>query len=112
MSFIKRDIDILFFEKYIDYYHSKQGAQIFIHFNNTSKKIERFKYGYLANNTKFIIYFSFFGTETIGLKEIKNYGVFTFSHQKVLIIHNDTGLYAPEIKNSKDITKVYKKKLL
>lgn len=52
---------------------------------------------YLANKTNFIIYFSFFDTGTIGLKEIQNYWVFTFSHQRDLIIHNDTGLYVPEL---------------
>ena len=115
-DFIKRDIDILFFEKYADFDHSKQGAQLFNLFNNTSKKIERLKYGsytkekmeYLANNTKFIIYFSFFDTGAIGLKEIQNYGVFTFSHQSDLIIHNDTGLYVPELTNIKDMSQAYK----
>ena len=98
-AFVKRDIDILFFEKYKDLDRIQQGAQIFNLFNNASKKIERLKYGsytkekmeYLANNTKFIIYFSFFETCEIGLKEIQNYRVFTFSHQRDLIIHNDTG---------------------
>ena len=114
--FIKRDIDILFFEKYKDLDHSRQGAQIFNLFNNASKKIERLKYGsytkekmeYLANNTKFIIYFSFFDTGAIGLKEIQNYGVFAFSHQKDLIIHNDTGLYVPELADNKNMSQAYK----
>ena len=34
----------------------------------------------LANNSKFIVYFSFFDTGAIDLKEIQNHGVFTFSH--------------------------------
>ena len=63
---------------------------------------------YLANNSKFIIYFSFFDTGAIGLKEIQNYGVFAFSHQKDLIIHKDTGFYVPELANKKDINKAYK----
>lgn len=83
---------------------------------NSSKKIERLKYGnytkkeieYLANNTKFIIYFSFFDTGAIGLKEIQNYGVFAFSHQRDLIIHNDTGFYVPELANEKDLIQAYK----
>ena len=114
--FIKRNIDILFFEKYADLNHSQQGAQLFNFFNNTSKKIKRLKYGtytkgkmeYLANNTKFIIYFSFFDTGAIGLKEIQNYGVFAFSHQRELIIHNNTGLYVPELMNNKDMIQAYK----
>ena len=114
--FIKRDIDILFFEKYKDLDHSRQGIQILNLFRNASKKIERLKYGsytkekmeYLANNTKFIIYFSFFDTGAIGLKEIQNYGVFAFSHQRDLIIHNDTGLYVPELTDNKNMSQAYK----
>lgn len=63
---------------------------------------------YLANNTKFIIYFSFFDTGAIGLKEIQNYGVFTFSHQREFIIHNDTGLYVPELSDNKNMSQAYK----
>ena len=114
--FTKRKIDILFFEKYQDLDYSQQGAQILNFFNKTLKKIERLKYGnytkekieYIANNTKFIIYFSFFDTGAIGLKEIQNYGVFTFSHQRELIIHNDTGFYVPELANENDMSQAYK----
>jgi hypothetical protein len=114
--FIKRNIDILFFEKYMDQDHSRQGAQIIHLFGAASKKIKRLKYGsytkekmeYLANNTKFIIYFSFFDTGAIGLKEIQNYGVYTFSHQRDLIIHNDTGLYVPELADNKNMSQAYK----
>ena len=63
---------------------------------------------YLANNSKFIIYFSFFDTGAIGLKEIQNYGVFTFSHQRELIIHKDTGFYVPELTYKKDMSRAYK----
>ena len=114
--FMKREIDILFFEKYKDLDYSQQGAQILKFFYNTSKKIERLKYGnytkdkmkYLANNSKFIIYFSFFDTGAIGLKEIQNYGVFAFSHQRDLIIHKDTGFFVPELANKKKVSKAYK----
>jgi hypothetical protein len=114
--FIKRKIDILFFEKYADLDYSQQGAQILNLFYNSSKTIERIKYGhyskkkmkYLANNSKFIIYFSFFDTGAIGLKEIQNYGVFTFSHQRDLIIHKDTGFFIPELANKKDMSKAFK----
>jgi hypothetical protein len=44
--FDKRKIDILFFEKYRNSDHSKQGTQLINLFYNTSKKIERLKYGY------------------------------------------------------------------
>lgn len=116
IPFIKRKIDILFFEKYSDFDQSQQGIQFLNLLNNSSKKIERLKYGnytkkeieHLANNTKFIIYFSFFDTGAIGLKEIQNYGVFAFSHQRDLIIHNDTGFYVPELANEKCLIQAYK----
>ena len=116
IPFIKRKIDILFFEKYSDFDQSQKGIQFLNLLKNSSKKIERLKYGnytkkeieYLANNTKFIIYFSFFDTGAIGLKEIQNYGVFAFSHQRELIIHNNTGLYVPELMNNKDMIQAYK----
>jgi len=113
--FSKREIDILFFEKYQDFNLSEQGNQILNLFYNSSKRIERLKYEsytkekmeYLANNTKFIIYFSFFDTGAIGLKEIQNYGVYAFSHQRDLIIHNETGLYVPELANEHDMSQAY-----
>lgn len=103
--FNERNIDILFFEKYRDSNHNQQGAQLFNLFNNSSKVIERIKYGHytkkkmkkLANDSKFIIYFSFFDTGAIGLKEIQNYGVFAFTHQKDLVIDNKTSFYVPEL---------------
>jgi hypothetical protein len=113
--FFKRKIDILFFEKYQDFNRSQQGVQILKLFYNTSKNIERLKYEnytkekmeYLANNTKFIIYFSFFDTGAIGLKEIQNYGVYAFSHQKDLIVHKDTGFYVPELADEYNMSKAY-----
>ena len=113
--FTKRKIDILFFEKYEDLDHSQQGTELLNLLNNTSKKIKRLKYGnytkeemeYLANNTKFIIYFSFFDTGAIGLKEFQNYGVFTFSHQREFIINKKTGFYVPELANEKDMNQAF-----
>ena len=55
---------------------------------------------YLANNSKFIIYFSFYDTGAIGLKEIQNYGVISFSLQKDLIIDNETCFYIPELEKT------------
>jgi len=46
-----------------------------------------------------MIYFSFYDTGAIGLKEIQNYGVFAFTLQKVLAIHKKTSLYIPELEN-------------
>ena len=53
----------------------------------------------LANNSKFIIYFSFYDTGAIGLKEIQNYGVFTFTLQKEFVIDKDICFYIPELTN-------------
>ena len=113
--FPKRKIDILFFEKYQDLDRSQQGIQLLNLLSNTSKKIERLKYGnytkesmkYLANNTKFVIYFSFFDTGAIGLKEFQNYGVFIFSHQREFIINKNSCYYVPELANEKDMNQAF-----
>ena len=107
-SFKKRKIDILFYEKYADLNRSKQGEELFNLLNNTNKNIVKIRYGfytkekmkYLANNSKFIIYFSFYDTGAIGLKEIQNYGVISFSLQKDLIIDNETCFYIPELEKT------------
>ena len=62
----------------------------------------------IANNSKFIIYFSFFDNGAIGLKEIQNYGVIAFSHQKDLIIDNYTSYYVPELADENDMKTSYK----
>ena len=106
-SFKKRKIDILFFEKYADLNRSEQGGKLLNLFKNTSKRLKNIKYGEynkeimedLASNSKFIIYFSFFDTGAIGLKEIQNYGVIAFSLQKEFIIDNETSYYIPELAN-------------
>ena len=114
-SFNNRKIDILLFEKYTDLNRRKQAIQLINLFNNSSKKIERIEYGNytkdkmveLANNSKFIVYFSFFDTGAIDLKEIQNHGVFTFSHQKDLVISKKTGFYIPELTNENDMNEAY-----
>ena len=63
---------------------------------------------YLASNSKFIIYFSFYDCGPIALKEIQNYGVIIFSHQKEFIISDKTGYYIPELENN-DITYAFDK---
>ena len=106
--FNNRTIDILFFEKYSRLNRSKQASQLIDIFRNVShKNIVKLIYGkykrkdmnILANNSKFIIYFSFYDTGAIGLKEIQNYGVFAFTHQKEFIIDKDTSFYIPELTN-------------
>jgi hypothetical protein len=109
--FADRKIDILFFEKYKDLNRKKQGEILFKLFQNSSIIVERLKYGNytkeimtnLANESKFIIYFSFYDTGAIGLKEIQNYGVIAFSHQKDLIINKDTGFFVPELANKNNM---------
>ena len=115
-SFNNRTNDIIFFEKYADLDHSMQGANLLELFKNSSLKIETLKYGNyskinminLASNSKFIIYFSFFNTGTIGLKEIQNYGVIAFSHQKDLVIDNYTSYYIPELADDYDMKTAFK----
>ena len=62
----------------------------------------------LANNAKFIIYFSFYDTGAIGLKEIHNYGVIAFTHQKEFVISNDTSFFVPELADEDNIDSAYK----
>ena len=96
---------------------SKQAYQLLELFRHSKTKIERLVYGnytesqmiHLASNSKFIIYFSFYDTGAIGLKEIQNCGVFAFSHQKDLVIDNNTSFYIPELANEFDMEPAYKK---
>lgn len=112
--FKDRKIDILFFEKYADLDYTKFGKDLFQHFQNSNIKIEKLKYGNyekedmkkLANDTKFIIYFSFFDTGAIGLKEIQNFGVYAFTVQKDLAYDKKTSLYVPELEEL-NIEKAY-----
>lgn len=114
--FIKRKVDILFFEKYADLNRRQQGKELLKFFNNSSKAIEKLEYGYytnekmqrLANDSKFIIYYSFYDTGAIGLKEIQNYGVFAFTHQKDLVINKDTTFLIPELSNENNLQIAYK----
>lgn len=115
--FHKRAIDILFFEKYADLDRRKQANQLLEYFNNNIIKIEKIVYGNytkkvienLANNSQFIIYFSFYDTGAIGLKEIQNYGVFAFTHQKDFVFNKDTTFFIPELADKDDMKKAYKK---
>jgi len=115
-SFNEREIDILFFEKYADMNHSVQANELLELFQNSSKRIEKIIYGNytknimekLANNSKFIIYFSFFDTGAIGLKEIQNYGVFAFTHQKEFVIDKRTSFWIPELAEYNGMNIAYK----
>ena len=110
-KFNTRKIDILFFEKYADLNRQKQGKELLYLLKKANIKTIPIMYGkynkkiikQLANDSKFIIYFSFFDTGAIGLKEIQNFGVITFTHQKDLIIDNTTCFYIPELADKDNI---------
>ena len=114
--FENRTNDIILFEKFPDSNRKKEAAKLFNLFN-TKKKVTRLVYGNytykqmteLANNSKYIIYFSFYDTGAIGLKEIQNYGVFAFSHQKDLVIDNRTSFYIPELEEKNDMKRAFTK---
>ena len=104
-SFRTRNVDIILFEKYPDANHRKQGKKLYDLFQNINKTIISMKYGnftrnsliLLSSDSKFVIYFSFYDSESIALKEIKNYGVITFSFQRDLVVSDKTGYYIPEL---------------
>ena len=114
--FQEREYDIIFYEKYADYNHHKQGEQLLSLLNGTNKKIQKLRYrNYkiedefnLAKNSKFILYFSFYDTGAIALKEIQNYGVIAFTVQKDFVINEESSYYIPEIE-SDDITPAFNK---
>ena len=62
----------------------------------------------LANDSKFIIYFSFFDAGPIGLIEIQNHGVILFTHQKEFILDKNTGFFIPELANEHDMKYAFK----
>ena len=105
-NFYKRTIDIIYFEKFDDLDKRKQSEQLFEYFNKTDLTIKRIKYGKfgnhtkkgimdLANNTKFIIYYSFYDIGGIILKEIQNYGVFCFTHEEDFVLSEKTSFLMP-----------------
>ena len=110
-SFKDREIDILFFEKYADLNRRQQGLKLLNLLKNTSKTVASIKYGSynktmmkeMASNSRFIIYFSFFDTGAIGLKEIQNYGVITFTHQKEFVLDKESSFYIPELASTNKI---------
>ena len=114
--FEKRTNDIILFEKFPDSNRKKEAAKLFDLFNS-KKKVTRLIYGNytykqmteLAYNSKYIIYFSFYDTGAIGLKEIQNYGVFAFSHQKDLVIDDRTSFYIPELEEKNDMKNAFYK---
>ena len=84
---------------------------------NPRKIIVRLRYGGYTKNqmieiskiSKFIIYYSFYDTGAIGLKEIQNFGVIAFTLQEDLIVSNKTTIYIPELADKKKINIAAKK---
>ena len=117
IPFDNRTNDIIFFEKYGDLNRSGEASTLLNLFKNTSKTIKNLVYEkyttrqmkYLSNISKYIIYFSFYDTGAIGLKEIQNHGVIAFSHQKDLVIDNTTSYYIPELAKKNDLKPAFKK---
>lgn len=110
-SYEERQIDFLYYEKYMDVDRKHDGLLLYNMLIQANYSVERVGYmgkaegahGYnlssmkkIANNSKFVIYFSFWDTGAIALKEIQNIGVYTFSVQKDLI-HDKTGLFVDEL---------------
>jgi hypothetical protein len=114
--FQERENDIILFQKYADSDHRKQGTQLLSLLKETNKKIKQLNYGnykredefLLANNSKFIIYFSFYDSGALALKEIQNYGIITFTLQKDFIINDESDYYIPELELN-DITPAFNK---
>ena len=115
-TFEERKVDIIFFEKYIDLNRTSQGKQLYNLLKNSKMKVEILRYGFytrqqmkkLANNSKFLIYYSFYDSGAIGLLEIQNYGVYFFTHQKEFIHDSETGFYVPELANQDNMITAYK----
>lgn len=92
----ERRFDVIFFEKYADEDHSRQGAELYEHLIKAGLTVTRMGYkgAYeytqehmkeVANDSRFIVYFSFWDTGAIGLLEIQNFGVYSFTAQDDLI---------------------------
>lgn len=108
----ERTYDVIFFEKYPDRDNKKDGKKLHQLLRNAGLKIVHLVYDGVeshrytreqmmafANSTKFIIYFSFYDTGAIGLKEIQCFGVYSFSCQQDLVANRETGMYVPELDN-------------
>lgn len=130
--FYKRKWDVILYEKYSDSDRKKDGSSLYNLLLSANLSIKRLSYrgsvegapGYnnsvlmeTANDSRFIVYYSFWDTGAISLKEIQNFGVYSFSVQKDLV-YNETGLYVRELNRNvkkaskiiiKHINQIYKK---
>ena len=114
--FENRTNDIILFEKFPDSNRRKEAKKLF-NLLITKKKVTSLIYGNytykqmteLAYNSKYVIYFSFYDTGAIGLKEIQNYGVFAFTHQKEFVIDKRTSFWIPELAGNNTMNIAYEK---
>lgn len=89
LPWCERIYDIILFEKYPDRDRARDGSLLYRWLIKLGLKVARLRYGgythdqmrEYAETSKAVIYFSFYDTGAIGLREIQNYGVFTFAHQ-------------------------------
>lgn len=91
-----RTIDVLFYRKFADESHPQESTlildQLKAKYNVVYVKYTRFrrhKLLKLAQNTKVILYYSFYDTGAIALKEIQEFGAFALSLQSDLIDDNN-----------------------
>ena len=120
-NFENRTIDIIYFEKFDDLDKRKQSEKLLNYFNKTNLTIERITFRTyrknntrerimkLANNTKFIIYYSFYDIGGITLKEIQNYGVFCFTHEEDFVLNEETTFLIPELHNDNNMKPAFDK---
>lgn len=91
-KYSERYIDFLVYIKYADI-SRKKDERILINYLSKIYKIVIVKYGnhtkqsllYLANNSKFVIYYSFYDTGALSLVEMKLMGIWPISHQEEFI---------------------------
>ena len=120
-NFENRTIDIMYYEKFDDLDKRKQSEKLIKYFIKTKLKVERItfvKYRKfnnkkrimkLANNAKFIIYFSFYDIGGITLKEIQNYGVFCFTHEEDFALNEKTSFLIPELHSKNNMKPAFDK---
>ena len=116
-NFESRTIDIIYFEKIDDMDKIKQSKQLFKYFINANLTVERIIFGEftnkrimnLANNTKFIIYYSFYDIGGITLKEFQNYGVFCFTYEEDFVLSKKTSFLIHELNYDYNMKSTFEK---
>lgn len=102
-NYNERIIDFLIYTKFSDE-NRKLEEKILISYLKKNYTIEVVKYGNhtkesllnLSNNSKYVIYFSFYDTGALSLLEMRLMGVWPISHQ-IELIENGYGSYVKEL---------------